>query len=155
MTACSCICWLFHRIYYDARNHKHKKLSHIQLVWQTRLLFSQYLYAENVIDCISSTGLRNVTLAPVYHWALPHEFVRCSLFIELGLILFREICACHILIFRHTRIIYAFYNLFISLVQLPCCLSNGHTNTHTISICVDVEDTNAVFALWAGIAQSV
>ena len=24
MTAYSCICWLFHRIYYDARNHKHK-----------------------------------------------------------------------------------------------------------------------------------
>ena len=25
LTAYSCICWLFHRIYYDARNHKHKK----------------------------------------------------------------------------------------------------------------------------------
>ena len=24
LTAYSCICWLFHRIYYDARNHKHK-----------------------------------------------------------------------------------------------------------------------------------
>ena len=24
MTAYSCICWLFHRIYYDAQNHKHK-----------------------------------------------------------------------------------------------------------------------------------
>jgi len=26
LTAYSCICWLFHRIYYDARNHKHKKM---------------------------------------------------------------------------------------------------------------------------------
>jgi len=25
LTAYSCICWLFYRIYYDARNHKHKK----------------------------------------------------------------------------------------------------------------------------------
>ena len=24
LIAYSCICWLFHRIYYDARNHKHK-----------------------------------------------------------------------------------------------------------------------------------
>ena len=24
LTAYSCICWFFHRIYYDARNHKHK-----------------------------------------------------------------------------------------------------------------------------------
>ena len=24
LTAYSCICWLFHRVYYDARNHKHK-----------------------------------------------------------------------------------------------------------------------------------
>ena len=24
LTAYSCICWLFHRIYYDARNHKHE-----------------------------------------------------------------------------------------------------------------------------------
>ena len=24
LTAYSCVCWLFHRIYYDARNHKHK-----------------------------------------------------------------------------------------------------------------------------------
>ena len=24
LTAYSCICWLFHGIYYDARNHKHK-----------------------------------------------------------------------------------------------------------------------------------
>ena len=24
LTAYSCICWLFHRIYYDAWNHKHK-----------------------------------------------------------------------------------------------------------------------------------
>jgi len=24
LTAYSCICWLFHIIYYDARNHKHK-----------------------------------------------------------------------------------------------------------------------------------
>ena len=24
MTAYSCICWLFHRIYYDARNNKHE-----------------------------------------------------------------------------------------------------------------------------------
>ena len=24
LSAYSCICWLFHRIYYDARNHKHK-----------------------------------------------------------------------------------------------------------------------------------
>ena len=24
LTAYSCICWLFHRIYYDARNHIHK-----------------------------------------------------------------------------------------------------------------------------------
>ena len=23
LNAYSCICWLFHRIYYDARNHKH------------------------------------------------------------------------------------------------------------------------------------
>ena len=26
LTACGCICWLFHRIYYDARNHKHKTI---------------------------------------------------------------------------------------------------------------------------------
>ena len=26
LTAYSCICWLFHRIYYDARNIKHKTL---------------------------------------------------------------------------------------------------------------------------------
>ena len=26
MTACGCVCWLFHRMYYDARNHKHKIL---------------------------------------------------------------------------------------------------------------------------------
>ena len=26
LTAYSCICWLFHRIYYDARNHKHKRI---------------------------------------------------------------------------------------------------------------------------------
>jgi len=24
LTAYSCICWFFRRIYYDARNHKHK-----------------------------------------------------------------------------------------------------------------------------------
>jgi len=27
LTAYSCVCWLFHRIYYDAENHKHKKKS--------------------------------------------------------------------------------------------------------------------------------
>ena len=85
----------------------------------------------------------------------PYELVRCSLLIELGLILCREIGAFHIVIFRHTRIIYAFYNLFTSVLQLPCCLLNGHTNTYTVSVCVDVEDTNTIFTLWAGIAQSV
>ena len=29
LTAYSCICWLFHRIYYDARNHKHKIELHV------------------------------------------------------------------------------------------------------------------------------
>ena len=28
LTAYSCICWLFHRIHYDAWNYKHKILSH-------------------------------------------------------------------------------------------------------------------------------
>jgi len=32
LTAYSCICWLFHRIYYDARNHKHKKLLQVFLI---------------------------------------------------------------------------------------------------------------------------
>jgi len=31
LTAYSCICWLFHRIYYDARNHKHEIL--INSIW--------------------------------------------------------------------------------------------------------------------------
>ena len=30
MTAYSCICWLFHRIYYDSRNHKHKIVNTIK-----------------------------------------------------------------------------------------------------------------------------
>jgi len=32
LTAYSCICWLFHRIYYDARNHKHKIHDHSQIL---------------------------------------------------------------------------------------------------------------------------
>ena len=31
LTAYSCICWLFHRIYYDARNHKHKIIINIYI----------------------------------------------------------------------------------------------------------------------------
>jgi len=77
-----------------------------------------------------------VTLVPGARISLgpPHEFVRCSLLIELGLNLFREIGACYILIFRHMRIIYAFYNLFISVAQLPCSLLERHTDTFTVSI---------------------
>ena len=32
LTAYSCICWLFQRIYYDAQNHKHKKRKISQLL---------------------------------------------------------------------------------------------------------------------------
>ena len=37
LTAYSCICWLFHRIYYDARNHKHK--IHLQEVHTFKKIF--------------------------------------------------------------------------------------------------------------------
>ena len=36
LTAYSCICWLFHRIYYDARNHKHKKQLYIDILCHLR-----------------------------------------------------------------------------------------------------------------------
>ena len=41
LTAYSCICWLFHRIYYDARNHKHKIVETILLsmIFETYSLF--------------------------------------------------------------------------------------------------------------------
>ena len=32
LIAHSCICWIFHRIYYDARNHKHKVIRYAQKV---------------------------------------------------------------------------------------------------------------------------
>ena len=35
LTAYSCICWLFHRIYYDTRNHKHKILCHMVYIWES------------------------------------------------------------------------------------------------------------------------
>jgi hypothetical protein len=64
-----------------------KQLSHSQLVGQTRIRSSRY--SENVMDRISSTGLRTVgnTCASI-SLGPPHEFVRCSLLIESGLILF-------------------------------------------------------------------
>ena len=51
LTAYSCICWLFHSIYYDAWNHKHKILYCI--VWkpitQTREI---YLHINNTQDSL-------------------------------------------------------------------------------------------------------
>ena len=38
LTAYSCICWLFHRIYYDARNYKHKKLYLLQYLNLSRAI---------------------------------------------------------------------------------------------------------------------
>ena len=45
LTAYSCICWLFHRIYYDARNHKHK--THFQ-VFQHQNIFLMHQYVNNL-----------------------------------------------------------------------------------------------------------
>ena len=43
LTAYSCICWLFHRIYYDARNHKHKIcilccFANMSVLWAKQIL---------------------------------------------------------------------------------------------------------------------
>ena len=49
LTAYSCICWLFHRIYYDARNHKHKINLEIKfyflaiLISRSKFTFHTYL----------------------------------------------------------------------------------------------------------------
>ena len=60
LTAYSCICWLFHRIYYDARNHKHK----IRL-YLTLKIFLYYL--SNYVFAVTWCMLGQISEASYSH----------------------------------------------------------------------------------------
>ena len=51
LTAYSCICWLFHRVYYDARNHKHKNymLYYADVTVCLYVCLSVCLFNENIL----------------------------------------------------------------------------------------------------------
>ena len=77
LTAYICICWLFHRIYYDARNHKHKiqpdnfqANSHLQKYvsssgpfsfFKLSDIFRIFVYVSNKPACISKSS-RDIVL---------------------------------------------------------------------------------------------
>ena len=76
LTAYSCICWLFHRIYYDARNHKHKIICFVDLhpciisqINATRctILFNIFIYFSSLhVSGIHVPISRRKLLYPCY-----------------------------------------------------------------------------------------
>ena len=52
LTAYSCICWLFHRIYYDARKHKHK-IFIFHYIFLRLAKQSQFIPLQNVVYFIT------------------------------------------------------------------------------------------------------